>query len=113
MATALEVAAFRARIVYIGIDVGGSAPARLGLFQSKELQARGIIGSPGVWPQTLRFLSRSGVDLSPLVTSSYRLAEADQALDAVREYCTGRSTCVSTSGRTPSPQPVRSSSKSH
>jgi L-iditol 2-dehydrogenase len=85
MATALEVAAFRARIVYIGIDVGGSAPARLGLFQSKELQARGIIGSPGVWPQTLRFLSRSGVDLSPLVTSSYRLAEADQALDAVRE----------------------------
>ncbi len=31
-------------------------PARLGLFQSKELQARGIIGSPGVWPQTLRFL---------------------------------------------------------
>ena len=54
MATALEVAAFRARIVFIGIDVGGSAPARLGLFQSKELQARGIIGSPGVWPQTLR-----------------------------------------------------------
>ena len=85
MATALEVAAFRARIVYIGIDVGGSAPARLGLFQSKELQARGIIGSPGVWPQTLRFLSRSGVDLSPLVTSSYGLGEADRAMGAVRE----------------------------
>ncbi|WP_392544292.1 zinc-binding dehydrogenase [Oryzobacter telluris] len=83
MATALEVAAFRARIVYIGIDVGGSAPARLGLFQSKELQARGIIGSPGVWPQTLRFLSRSGVDLSPLVTASYDLGEADRAIGAV------------------------------
>ena len=27
MATALEVAAFRARLVYIGIDVGGRAPA--------------------------------------------------------------------------------------
>lgn len=85
MATALEVAGFQARIVYIGIDVGGSAPAKLGLFQSKELQARGIIGSPGVWPQTLRFLSRSGVDLSPLVTSSYALAEADQAIGAVLE----------------------------
>jgi len=83
MATALEVAGFRARIVYIGIDVGGSAPARLGLFQSKELQARGIIGSPGVWPQTLRFLSRSGVDLSPLVTSSFALAEAERAMAAV------------------------------
>ncbi len=83
MATALEVAGFRARLVYIGIDVGGSAPSRLGLIQSKELQLRGIIGSPGVWPQTLRFLSRSGVDLSALVTSSYPLAVADHAVGAV------------------------------
>jgi threonine dehydrogenase-like Zn-dependent dehydrogenase len=83
MALALEVAGFRARLVYIGIDVGGSAPAKLGLFQSKELQARGIIGSPGVWPQTLRFLSRSGVDLSPLVTASYPLSRADEAVEAV------------------------------
>lgn len=83
MATALEVAGFRARLVYIGIDVGGSAPARLGLFQSKELQARGIIGSPGVWPQTLRFLSRSGVDLSPLVTASFPLARAEEAVGSV------------------------------
>jgi threonine dehydrogenase-like Zn-dependent dehydrogenase len=77
------VAGFQARLVYIGIDVGGSVPAKLGLFQSKELQARGIIGSPGVWPQTLRFLSRSGVDLSPLVTGSYPLARADEAVGAV------------------------------
>src|SRR5689334_5312810 len=83
MATALDVAGFRARLVYIGIDVGGSAPARLGQIQSKELQLRGIIGSPGVWPQTLRFLSRSGVDLSPLVTASFPLAKADDAIAAV------------------------------
>ena len=83
MATALEVAGFRARLVYIGIDVGGSAPARLGLIQSKELQARGVIGSPGVWPRTLRFLARSGVDLSPLVTSSFALPDAEKAIGAV------------------------------
>jgi L-iditol 2-dehydrogenase len=83
MATALEVAGFRARLVYIGIDVGGTVPARLGLIQSKELQLRGIIGSPGVWPRTLRFLSRSAVDLTPLVTSSYPLAAADAAVRAV------------------------------
>lgn len=83
MATALEVAGFRARLVYIGIDVGGSAPAKLGLFQSKELQARGIIGSPGVWPQTLRFLSKSGVDLSPIVTASFPLADGDKAISTV------------------------------
>jgi threonine dehydrogenase-like Zn-dependent dehydrogenase len=83
MATALQVAAYRARLVYIGIDVGGSAQAQLGLIQSKELQLRGIVGSPGVWPQTLRFLSRSGVDLTPLVTASFPLAEADRAVEAV------------------------------
>src|SRR5216684_837389 len=70
MAAALQVAGFRARLVYIGIDVGGTVPAALGLIQSKELQIRGIIGSPGVWPQTLRFLSRAEVDLSPIVTTS-------------------------------------------
>ncbi len=83
MAAALDLAGFRARLVYIGIDVGGSAPAALGQIQSKELQVRGIIGSPGVWPQTLRFLARTGVDLSPLVTSSYDLGSAGEAIEAV------------------------------
>ncbi|MFB2555659.1 zinc-dependent alcohol dehydrogenase [Herbiconiux liangxiaofengii] len=80
MATALELAAFRARIAYIGIDVGRSAPAPLGLIQSKELTITGSIGSPGVWPQTLRFLATSGIDLSPLITHVYGI---DQATDAV------------------------------
>jgi threonine dehydrogenase-like Zn-dependent dehydrogenase len=83
MATALEVAGFRARISVIGIDVGGSAPAKLGLIQSKELQIRGTIGSPGVWPQTLRFLSRSGVDLSRIVTSTFALEQAGEAVSTV------------------------------
>ncbi len=84
MAEALEVAGFRARCVYIGIDVGGKAPAALGLIQSKELQIRGSIGSPGVWPQTLRFLARAKVDLTPLVTKSFALADGADAIGAVR-----------------------------
>jgi L-iditol 2-dehydrogenase len=83
MAATLEVAGFQARLVNIGIDVGQSASARLGLIQSKELQIRGIIGSPGVWPETIRFLSRTGLDLSKLVTSTYDLSQAPEAFDAV------------------------------
>ncbi|MBT5848481.1 MAG: zinc-binding dehydrogenase, partial [Micrococcales bacterium] len=83
MAMTLEVAAFRARLVNIGIDVGGSATAKLGLIQSKELQVRGIIGSPGVWPETIRFLARTGIDLSPLVTKQFDISEAAAAYDAV------------------------------
>jgi L-iditol 2-dehydrogenase len=85
MAATLEVAGFNARLVNIGIDVGRSAPAQLGLIQSKQLQIRGSIGSPGVWPQTLRFLARSGLDLSPMVTRRFDLAEAPDAYAAARQ----------------------------
>ncbi|MBY6678033.1 zinc-binding dehydrogenase [Rhodococcus sp. BP-332] len=82
MATALELAGHRARLVYIGIDVGRSAPAKLGLIQSKELDIRGAIGSPGVWPATLRFIARSGIDLGRLVTREF---SADDAVTALAE----------------------------
>src|SRR6266487_1648064 len=85
MAAALEVAGFRARLVYIGIDVGRKEPAALGLIQARELQLRGIIGSPGVWPRTLRFLARTGLDLSAVVTRTVPLAEAGDAVAAARD----------------------------
>jgi L-iditol 2-dehydrogenase len=84
MAAALQVAGFNARLVNIGIDVGRSAEAQLGLVQSKQLQIRGTIGSPGVWPQTLRFLARTGLDLSPMVTRRFPLGEAPDAYAAAR-----------------------------
>ena len=83
MAMTFQVAAFRARLVNIGINVGDSATAELGLIQSKELQVRGIIGSPGVWPETIRFLARTGIDLSPLVTKQFDIADAASAYEAV------------------------------
>ena len=80
MALALELASFRGRIAYIGIDVGQEAPAKLGLIQSKELRITGSIGSPGVWPETLRFLANSGIDLSSIVTEHF---DVDRAVDAL------------------------------
>lgn len=85
MAAALQVAGFDARLVNIGIDVGRSVTAQLGLIQSKQLRIRGSIGSPGVWPQTLRFLARTGLDLSPMVTRRCALAEAPDAYAAARQ----------------------------
>jgi len=84
MAAALEVAGFNGRLVNIGIDVGRSAQAKLGLIQSKQLQIRGTIGSPGVWQDTLRFLARTGLDLSPMITRRFPLAEAPDAYAAAR-----------------------------
>jgi L-iditol 2-dehydrogenase len=85
MAQALEIAAFKGRVGYIGIDVGREAPAKLGLIQSKELTITGSIGSPGVWPETLRFMANKGIDLSPLVTSTFEVDDAVGAVDAAQD----------------------------
>ena len=85
MAQALEIAAFKGRVGYIGIDVGREAPAKLGLIQSKELTITGSIGSPGVWPDTLRFMANKGIDLSPLVTSTFDVDDAVGAVDAAQD----------------------------
>lgn len=84
MAQALEIAAFKGRIGYIGIDVGREAPAKLGLIQSKELTITGSIGSPGVWPDTLRFMAQAGIDLTSLVTQRFDVDAATDAVAAAR-----------------------------
>jgi L-iditol 2-dehydrogenase len=85
MASALPIAGLGARVVFVGIDVGGSAPVEIGLVQSKALQIRGIIGSAGLWPRTIRFMATSGVDPTPLLTARFPLQDAPAALEAARD----------------------------
>ena len=85
MASAFPIAAHSARIVFVGIDVGGSATVEIGLIQSKALRVRGIIGSAGMWPRTIRFMAASGLDPTPLLTATFPLGEGTAALDAARD----------------------------
>jgi L-iditol 2-dehydrogenase len=85
MAAAFPIAGLGARVILVGIDIGGSAPVEIGLVQSKALQVRGIIGSAGLWPRTIRFMATSGVDTSALLTATFPLADATSALDAARD----------------------------
>jgi L-iditol 2-dehydrogenase len=85
MAGAFPLAAHSARLVFVGIDVGGSAPVEIGLVQSKALQLRGIIGSAGLWPRTIRFMATSGVDPTPLLSATFPLGEGTAALAAARD----------------------------
>ena len=82
MAQALTIAGNRARVVYVGIDVGGKIAAELGLIQARSLRIQGIVGSAGVWPQAIRFLASGVVDPSPIVTARYPLDSAVDALGA-------------------------------
>jgi L-iditol 2-dehydrogenase len=85
MAQALDLAGHEGRVVFVGIDTGNRASAALGQMQSKALRARGIIGSPNVWPQALRFLARAGIDLSPVVTARFPLDQGADALEAAKD----------------------------
>jgi L-iditol 2-dehydrogenase len=85
MASALPIAALGGRIVLVGIDIGGSAPVEIGLVQSRALQVRGIIGSAGLWPRTIRFMATSGIDPTPLLTATFPLGEGTAALAAARD----------------------------
>lgn len=80
MAQALTIAGNHGRIVYVGIDVGRTVPAELGLIQARSLRIQGIVGSAGVWPQAIRFLASGVVDPTPIVTAHYPLNMATQAL---------------------------------
>ena len=85
MASAFPIAALGGRVVLVGIDVGGTAPVEIGLIQSKALQVRGIIGSSGLWPRTIRFMATSGIDLTPLLSATFPLGDGTAALDAARD----------------------------
>ena len=82
MAQALAIAGNHGRIVYVGIDVGSTVPAELGLIQARSLRIQGIVGSVGIWPQAIRFLASGVVDPTPIVTAHYPLEAAADALGA-------------------------------
>lgn len=85
MAQALQLAGLNSRVVYVGISIGKTAPAELGLIQSKALRITGVIGSAGVWPQTIRFLASGAVDPLAIVTARYPLEQANEALVAAQD----------------------------
>src|SRR4051794_16179641 len=85
MASALRIAGLNARVVFVGIAIGSTVEADLGLIQSKALTVRGIIGSAGLWPQTIRFLASGAVDPTAIVTARFPLGDALAALDAARD----------------------------
>ena len=80
LANVLDYARLEGNVSMVGINIGQKFPVELGKVQMKNLTVKGCIGSPGVWPAAIRFLERTGIDLSPIQTHSFPL---DQALTAL------------------------------
>ena len=78
----LTLARVGGRVASVGINSDGPIPINAGLINTRQLTIWGSNGSPGVWPRAMRFLVNAKVDLSPVVTQTYPLAEAAQAFAA-------------------------------
>lgn len=76
LANTFEFAREDGRVSMVGINIGRKIPVELGKIQIKNLTVKGCIGSPGVWPAAIRFLERTGIDLTPIQTHTFGLDEA-------------------------------------
>lgn len=81
LASVFDYACQDGRISMVGINIGRKIASNLGLIQLKNLTTRGCIGSPGVWPAAIRFLERTGIDLSPIQTHKFALADAVEGFE--------------------------------
>lgn len=81
IASVFDYACQDGRISMVGINIGRKISSNMGLMQLKNLTIRGCIGSPGVWPAAIRFLERTGIDLSPIQTHKFALTDAVQGFD--------------------------------
>jgi L-iditol 2-dehydrogenase len=81
LANVFEYARPEGRVSMVGINIGQKIAVDLGKIQMKNLTVRGCIGSPGVWPSAIRFLERTGIDLSPIQTHQFPLDDALAALE--------------------------------
>ncbi|MCH4547274.1 zinc-binding dehydrogenase [Rhizobium changzhiense] len=79
LAAAFDYAREDGRMSMVGINIGRKVSVELGQIQMKNLTVRGCIGSPGVWPAAIRFLEKTGLDLSPIQTHDFALTDAVQA----------------------------------
>jgi threonine dehydrogenase-like Zn-dependent dehydrogenase len=76
-----DIAREEGRVAMVGINIGRTIGSHLGNIQMRNLTVRGCIGSPGVWPAAIRFLERTGLDLSPIQTHEFPLGKGVEAFE--------------------------------
>jgi threonine dehydrogenase-like Zn-dependent dehydrogenase len=82
-AAALSVTGFGARVLYLGLAHGDAPPTPLRLVLARQLTVRSSTGAPPeVWPGALRLTDRTGLDLTPAVSSVHPFSDCAHALAA-------------------------------
>jgi L-iditol 2-dehydrogenase len=63
---------------------GDDLPLPLSVVQERELEVTGTFRYAGTWPTAIALVAAGRVDLDRLVTDTYALADAEDALTAAR-----------------------------
>jgi L-iditol 2-dehydrogenase len=71
------------RAVLVGMG-GDELPLPLSVVQERELEVTGVFRYAGTWPTAISLVAAGRVDLDRLVTGTYALGEAEEALTAGR-----------------------------
>ncbi|GAA3698939.1 zinc-dependent alcohol dehydrogenase family protein [Arthrobacter ginkgonis] len=88
-AAALESADHDGRVLLMGVSKPRSVPARLGLFQERNLTVTSSTGAPvQVWPAAIRYVANTGINLGAIVSSILPFSRAEEAV--VRAQDSGR-----------------------
>jgi L-iditol 2-dehydrogenase len=72
------------RAVLVGMG-GDELPLPLSVVQERELEVTGTFRYANTWPTAIELVASGRVDLDRLVTGTYRLDEAEEALTAARQ----------------------------
>ena len=64
---------------------GDELPLPLSVMQERELEITGTFRYANTWPTAIELVASGRVDLDRLVTGSYRLDQAEEALTAARQ----------------------------
>jgi len=89
IATAFSSLADSGRLVTVGLSGLPAVEVDLDRVVVKDQTRIGSLGSPGVWPQTLRLLGRGRVTPSSIVTARYSLSDYPAAVSSLREGTSG------------------------
>jgi L-iditol 2-dehydrogenase len=63
---------------------GDELPLPLSVVQERELEVTGTFRYAGTWPTAISLVAAGRIDLDRLVTGTYALGEAEEALTAAR-----------------------------
>jgi L-iditol 2-dehydrogenase len=79
LGTVFDLVREEGRVSMVGINIGRKVSSHLGNIQMRNLTVRGCIGSPGVWPDAIKFIERTQLDLSPIRTHEFPLSQSVEA----------------------------------